>query len=205
MKPNSAKFETRVHDITLLKGNHKEILKLKKKYRPTDHGHKVWPTSWLLIDYLNKSDIASGKRVMDLGCGWGLTGINCAKNHNSRVTCVDVDGDVEPYVRLMAETNGINIRFLNLGIDQVKRPCLKDMDMIVASDICFCDSLIDPLRRLIQRAKRAGVKRVLISDPGRWPFEDLCDLVTGKKGVELIDWQVQEPVEVNGKILNITL
>ena len=205
MRQNRVKFETRAHGITLLHGNHRELLKLKKEFKPTDHGHKVWPTSWLLIDYLNKSNIASGKRVMDLGCGWGLTGIYCAKSHNSRVTCVDVDRDVEPYVRLMAKTNGIKIDFLNLGIDQVKRPHLKGFDVIAASDICFCDTLIDPLRRLIHRAKNAGVQRILISDPGRWPFDDLCDLFVGKRSVELLEWRTQEPIEADGKILGIVL
>ncbi len=203
MKHNHVKSVTEAHGVKLLHGNHKEILKLKKKFKPTDHGHKVWPTSWLLIDYLNKSKIISGKRVMDLGCGWGLTGIYCAKNHNSQVTSVDVDSLVEPYVRLMAETNEIEIDFLNLGINRIKRPHLKGIDVIVASDICFCDTLIDPLRRLIHRAKSAGVQRVLISDPGRWPFDDLCDLFIGKKSIELIDWRTQEPVEADGKILSI--
>ncbi|MFC1863365.1 methyltransferase [Thermodesulfobacteriota bacterium] len=199
------KSETTAYGLTLLQGNHKKILELKKKYKPTDHGHKVWPNSWLMIGYLEKTRTVSGKRVIDLGCGWGLNGIYCAKKQDASVTCVDVDKDVKPFVNLMAEINQVEIRFVNLGIDQVKRSLLKNVDIIIASDICFCDSLIDPIRRLIQRAKKAEVKQFLISDPGRWPFEDLCDMLLGKKGVELILWEVQRPAKIEGKILRVDL
>ena len=87
--------------------------------------------------------------------------------------------------------------------EHIQRGVLRNVDIIIASDICFCHSLIDPLRRLIQRAKKACVERILISDPGRWPFDDLCDLFIGEKGVELIEWQAQEPSPVNGKILSM--
>jgi hypothetical protein len=46
---------------------------------------------------------------------------------------------------------------------------------------------------------------VLISDPGRWPFEDLCELLARKKGVECTEWQAEEPSPVSGTILSIQL
>jgi predicted nicotinamide N-methyase len=199
----SARLETNAHGVTLLHGNHKKIRPLKKKYKPTGHGHKVWPSSWLLIDYLKKTKLVAGKRVMDLGCGWGLTGIYCAKQHRALVTCVDIDDAVEPYVTVMAETNKVQVQYINRGIDQIHRDLLKEVDVIVASDICFTESLIDPLRRLIHRAQKASVKQILISDPGRGPFRDLCDLFVRKKGVEVIDWHIQKPAKVAGEILSI--
>jgi hypothetical protein len=47
------------------------------------------------------------------------------------------------------------------------------------------------------------VQQILISDPGRWPFDDLVDLYLGKKGVELIEWQTNKPFNLFGKILKI--
>ena len=54
-------------------------------------------------------------------------------------------------------------RFFIIG----KRNLLKSIDIVIGSDICFCDLLIDPIRRFINRAKKASVAQVFISDPGR--------------------------------------
>lgn len=203
MKNTTGEREIRAYGVTLLNGNHRKIIPLKKIYKPTEHGHKVWPMSWLLIDYLKKTRLASDRRVMDLGCGWGLCGIYCARTQGACVTCVDIDVMVEPYVNAIAKANKVTVEYQPLGFEHIQRGVLRNVDIIIASDICFCHSLIDPLRRLIQRAKKACVERILISDPGRWPFDDLCDLFIGEKGVELIEWQAQEPSPVNGKILSM--
>lgn len=142
-------------------------------------------------------------RVLDLGCGWGIAGIYCAKAFEADVVWADIDADVYPYLSLMAESNRVDVNFLNLGVEQIRRPLLRKVDIIVASDICFCDTLIDPLRRLINRAKAAGVAQILISDPGRWPFEDLVERLGNKKGVELIAWELASPRKMVGKILKI--
>lgn len=143
--------------------------------------------------------------MLDLGCGWGLAGIYCAKKLKANVIWADVDAAVAPYLRLMAKTNQVKPHFLNLGIEQIKRGVLQQVDVIIASDICFCDTLIDPLRRLINRAKTAGVKQILISDPGRWPFDDLAELMAHKKRTALVEWETHKPADLKGKILKINL
>jgi cyclopropane fatty-acyl-phospholipid synthase-like methyltransferase len=60
---------------------------------------------WLLIDYLKNSDIGYRQRIMDIGCGWGLPGIYCAKNLNADVTSIDGDDEVYPYLKAQAEAN----------------------------------------------------------------------------------------------------
>lgn len=194
------------YGLKVLLGHHEALRQLKRQVRPLEHGHKVWTSSWLLIDYLQSAGIASGIRLLDLGCGWGLAGIFGAKTLKADVVWADIDCAVLPYLNLMAQTNGVQTRFLELGIEQVKRPLLRQVDLIVASDICFCDTLIDPLRRMINRARAAGtVQQILIADPGRWPFDDLCELMENKKGVSLIERQIDEPRTISGKILKIEL
>lgn len=203
MKPQ-IKDEIRSHGVRLLLPNHKSIGQLKRKHTPTDHGHKVWPTTWLLIDYLKHHQVVEGKRVLELACGWGLPGIFCARVLNSKVTWIDGDEKVYPYLKLLAEKNRVNAEFIHMNINRVGHKILQNIDVIIASDICFCDTLIDPIRRLINRAKKAKVSQIYISDPGRWPFEDLSELFAGKKGVELLDWQVTTPVNAKGKILKLS-
>ena len=106
-------------------------------------------------------------------------------------------------MNLLSKLNNVKIDFFNLDFNKIKKNILKNVDLVIGSDICFCDSLIDPLRRFFQRAKKASVQQILISDPGRWPFDDLVDLYLGRKGVELIEWQTNKPFNLFGKILKI--
>lgn len=193
------------YGIKVLLGNHQRLRQLKQTARPVEHGHKIWTSSWLLIDYLEQRRMPTGTRVLDLGCGWGLAGIYCAKQFNADVIWADIDEAVYPYLNLMATTNNVGVQFLNLGIEQIGRKVLQHVDVIVASDICFCDTLIDPLRRLVQRAKAAGVQEMFISDPGRWPFDDLAELLANKKNVALINRKISQPRSKSGKILKIDL
>jgi len=198
-----SKTELKAYGLKYLLPNNKKITKLKKNFKPSNHGNKVWSSNWVLIDFINESNLITNHSVLEIGCGWGMCGIFCAKKYNVTVTGIDMDCDVEPYVELHSKVNNVKVDFLNLDFNQVKKNILKNVDIVIGSDICFCDSLIDPLRRFIQRAKNASVRQILISDPGRWPFDDLAELYLGKKGVELIEWRTNKPFNVFGKILKI--
>lgn len=190
--------------MRLLLSRHPEIRKLKRKYSPSVHGNKLWGTSWLLIDHLKKNPLPPGSRILEIGCGWGLTGIFCAKSFDAAVTAVDIDPDIYPYLQLHSRINNVEIEFLNKGFDELEQRCLEAADLIVGSDICFWDNLIDPLRKLIQRARRASVSRILIADPGRPTFDTLVESLRPKRGVEILDHQIKRPRLLSGRILQIT-
>jgi predicted nicotinamide N-methyase len=199
----NADFSRIAYGLRILMPSHPAVRSLKRKFRPSNHGHKVWSSSWLLIDYLQSTGMVAGKRVLDFGCGWGLAGIYCAMQPDTAVMCTDVDEQVYPYLKLMAESNKVQVDFRHLAIDQIRRDTLRQIDFLIAADICFCDSLIDPIRRMIGRAKKAGIQEVLIADPGRWPFDDLAALFERKKEAELINWEAHRPDPTTGKILRI--
>jgi len=191
------------YGITLLCPDHEEILELKEQFKPSNHGYKVWDTSWLLIDYLKQFVNLKGKTILDIGCGWGLSAIFCAKHFKAPVTCVDIDNDVYPYLNLMAETNKVKVNFLNLDIDRIDMSILNKADIIIGSDICFCHELIDPLRRLFKNAETSSVNQIIIADPGRWPFDDLTEFYMRNKNIEIIEWSIHTPIPFAGKILKI--
>ncbi len=110
-----------------------------------------------------------------------------------------------PYLKLTAEANNVGIEFLNMGLNYVRRRLLKDIDTIIGADVCFNDILVDPMRRFILRAKKASVTQVILSDPGRSPFDDLAELFIRKHGTEFIDWKINRPVKARGRILKLTL
>lgn len=140
---------------------------------------------------------------MELGCGWGLLGIYCAKNYSARVTGVDIDPEVFPYLQLHASVNEVEISTMKRGFDRIRTKHLQQVQVMIGADICFWDTLAESLKNLILRALRAGVQLVLIADPGRPPFEEIGDYFVNKRGGEILDWTSQRPRRSEGRILKI--
>ena len=69
------------YDIRVLRSRHKAIRELKRLHKPSLHGFRVWSSNWILIDYFKHYGFARYLKIIDIGCGWGLAGIYCAKNH----------------------------------------------------------------------------------------------------------------------------
>ena len=80
---------------------------------------------------------------------------------------------------------------------------LEQYDVVLGSDICFWDDLVKPLRLLIKRAIRAGVRGVLISDPGRETFAELARTFVRKGSGEVIEWTARRPRVMHGRILRL--
>jgi predicted nicotinamide N-methyase len=198
------KREIRSYGIRVLLSRHPEIRNLKRHNSPTSHGNKFWTSSWLLMDYFKRRGMPRGSRILEIGCGWGLAGIYCAKKHGAVVTGVDIDQDVFPFSRLHARINRVDIRFLKKGFDTLRHSDLRGTDIIIGADICFWDEMVVPLRRLIRRAIRSGVGLVLIADPVRSPFEELCAYFTENEQGRVLDWSVRRPRDISGQILEIS-
>ena len=65
--------ERHAFGLTILSPSHPDVQRLQHDAAPPSlHGHKVWPTSFVLLDYLHQRGMAPQARVLDLGCGWGL-------------------------------------------------------------------------------------------------------------------------------------
>ena len=201
---SSIKKEIRAYGVRVLLSRHPEIRKLKRNNFPTSHGNKFWTSSWLLMDYFKRRGLPEGSRVMEVGCGWGLSSIYCAKKHGAIVTGVDIDSDILPFLRLHAEINKVKISFINKGFDRLRGKDLRNTDILIGADICFWDEMVDQLRRLIRRALGVGVKLVLIADPVRSPFEELSGYFVDKMGGEILDWSVERPRHIRGQILKIS-
>lgn len=192
------------YGIKALRSRHKQIRRLKRSHTPVWHGFRVWPSSWLLMDFIKFRGLPKGSCVLDVGCGWGLAGIYCAKNYGSSVTGVDIDSEVFPYLQLHADINMVKIAQMKKGVDELTEKQLEKFDVLIGTDICFWDRMVDPLEALIKRALAAGTKTVIIADPGRSPFEKLGrHFIYDGKG-DVMDWVVNDPYHIQGRILKVS-
>ncbi len=191
------------YGIYFLESKHRLIRRLKKAYQPSVHGHKAWNASFLLMDYLQHEPLAKRSRVLEVGCGWGPGAVFCASRFKARVTALDIDKDVFPFLDVMAALNDVDIAHMTSRFEKLTAEDLSAFDVVVGSDICFWDKMIKPLNRLVSRALDGGVKRFIITDPGRPPFYEFCDLARKKHDVELMEWYATEPEYFAGEVVEI--
>lgn len=190
--------------LEILKNSHPDIRRLKKLGGDIElHGNKFWKSTFVLMDYLRECPPEPGSRILELGCGWGLGGIFCAKHFDAEVIALDADDAVFPFLEHHATLNGVNVDTIQMNFEDVEEEHLHQFDMIIGADICFWDSLVEPVGELIGRAVDAGVARTIITDPGRPTFREVGDYFHQHEDAVYTDWNVPEPHNAWGLVLDI--
>lgn len=191
--------------LKILRSTHPEVRKIKRKQQGhSAHGNKVWRSSFALIDYLETYPIEAHSKVLEIGCGWGLSGLYAAKNQQADVTGIDIDASVQPYFALQNAINDCVVKFQQRSFESLTTEELNQYQYIIGSDICFWDEMTDPLFDLIERAIKSGVKKILIADPGRPPFWGLGDRCAQRLNSEIITRRIYQPFKSEKYILTIT-
>ena len=188
---------------TLLAG-HPDMRRLKRSNSATHlHGNKLWGSAYILMDYLQEQPLDPASRVLELGCGWGLASIYCAKHQDADVTALDADPAVFPYLALLADHNQTTVKTLSRDFTALTANELAEYDVIMASDICFWDEMAEMLYALIARAIDAGVKKIIIADPHRPPFIAVAEACIDDFFAELLPREVTTSRRHRGSILLI--
>lgn len=201
-----SKHELVAHGLTFLEAGHPDAKAIRREIGQANlHGTRVWDSSFVLMDYLLLDPIPEGRVVFDIGCGWGPTSLFLMKTFASKVMSIDADASVEPYLKLHGEINGLHPTFWQRKLNQLSQEDLSMADTVVGGDICFWDSLRDDWWKLLKRAKRAGVRQVLIADPGRQPFYDLSEWGRQRYDAELWEHDITAPIKACKYVLEINL
>lgn len=204
MSKKKSTTENRFRGVVMPTKSHPAIRKVKREgIYPSIHGDKLWKSSCLLIDYLKKNPPEHCESVIDVGCGWGVSGIWCAKKLGSRVTSVDADPDVFPFLQATANLNGVETEHLVSRFEKLSTKQLSKFDMLIAADICFWDELVNPVCNMVNRAVKAGVKHILIADPERSTFHEMAQRCMDKHCADLVDWKTSSPIKAQGAIMVI--
>lgn len=196
--------ERKFRGVTLPTAGHKVIRRVKREgYEPSIHGTKLWRSSFLIMDYLHKNRPETVNQVLDAGCGWGITGIWCAKKFGASVTSLDADPAVFPYLNAVAELNGVTTTPMVRRFEALKKSQLRSFDLLVAADVCFWEELVKPVGKLIDRAIDAGVGQIVIADPERPTFHEMAEKAITRHGGELIHWALKGKIKATGALLVI--
>ncbi|APG92761.1 class I SAM-dependent methyltransferase [Sinorhizobium americanum] len=139
-----------------------------------------WAFAWAggqgLARYvLDHPEVVRGRRVVDFASGSGLVAIAAMLAGAAEVLAVDIDPWAETAVRLNADLNGVEVKFL--GEDIIGREC--EADVYLAGDVFYDKGFADLLQPWFETLGSAGAA-VLVGDPGRayCPRERLAALAT---------------------------
>ena len=183
-----------VYGVAVPYAAHASIRRLRRLgHDPSIHGTKIWTAGKVLIEYLNSSELLNpGTSVIDVGCGWGLSSIWCRKHTDCDVLSVDADPDVFPYLDVISELNQTETTHRVARFEELTVGELGGYDYLIGADICFWDSMIDPVSRLIDTALEAEMRGIVIADPERPPFCALAEQCLERHGGELVEWELKE-------------
>ena len=192
------------YGVYAFKKNHPVIKALREEMpEPVIHGHKVWDSSLLIMDYLENNPVEKQSRIMELGCGWGVLSAYCAKTFDAKVIGVDADEHVFPFLDVHADLNGVEIKNKVCKFEKLKKSQLGKQDLIVGGDVCFWDELTEALYTTIKKSVKAGAGKIIIADPGRSPFFNLAKRCKKEFGAKKIEWDIYYPKRATGYLLII--
>lgn len=202
MKHSKPRIGHRFRGVTMPTSAHPVVRQIRRQgVKPSIHGNKLWKSSRLLIDYLDKNRPEHCNNVIDVGCGWGIAGIWCAKTLGSQVTSVDADPDVFPFLEASAALNGVTTTPLVSTFEKLTTRQLSQFDMLIAADICFWDELVNPVFNMVNRAVKAGVKHIVIADPERSTFFDMAKRCEDRFCADTFEWQTNTPINARGALM----
>jgi predicted nicotinamide N-methyase len=203
-KSKKRPIERRFRGVSMPYSHHPAIRAVKRAgHEPTIHGTKLWKSSCLVMDYLHKHAPEHADTVLDAGCGWGITGIWCARKLGADVISMDADPAVFPYLDAVAAINKVSTTPLVARFENLKKQQLKNIDLLVAADVCFWDELVKPVAKMVDRAISAGVKQIIIADPERPTFHEMAERCINRHGGELIEWHTTGDIKASGALLVI--
>ncbi len=124
----------------------------------------VWPSGSVLAHHMQSFDVA-GKRVLEVGCGIGLTSLLLNHSH-ADITATDYHPEAANFMRENTRLNNdSDIPFFRTGWADVDAG-LGLFDLIVGSDLLYESEHVELLAAFInQHAK--PLCEVILVDPGR--------------------------------------
>ena len=102
-----------------------------------------------------------------------------------------------------AQLNGVSTRHRVARFESLSTRELEYDDTLMAADICFWDELVSPVFNLVNRAIKAGVKRIIIADPERPTFHEMAERCLARHGGELLSWRTRGARSASGALLVI--
>jgi predicted nicotinamide N-methyase len=124
----------------------------------------VWDSSAILSRLMSDYDI-SGKRILEVGCGIGLSSL-VLNQRNADITATDYNPEAERFLKMNVSLNhGREIPFIRTGWGDLDTG-IGEFDLIIGSDLLYEPDHVELLSGFIQQ-HACATSEVILVDPGR--------------------------------------
>lgn len=140
---------------------------------------EVWPSAIVLAEFILRSDEFINKKVLDLGCGLGLTSVALGFK-NAFVTATDYEINALQYARrnyIRNIGNEKNAKFVYLDW---RHPLLYDkFDFVIGADIIYERNLFADIIKVLEMAMDEN-SICYLADPNRRIAIEFFEILKGK-------------------------
>ena len=135
----------------------------------------LWPSSIALARHLDQMDSLSGQRILEIGCGFGVSGI-VASQGGGRVLFSDYERDALLFAQYNAFQNRC-IEKISFVQTDWNAPCFKSrFARILAADVVYEEKNWEPILALIEK-NLAADGTAIIAEPDRASADGFFDLL----------------------------
>ena len=131
---------------------------------------KVWPGSFVLGRLLRKYD-PSGKTLLELGAGMGITSLIAASYDFASILLTDINEDALLFAKANVLRNQlehlIEVRRLDVQAPTPDNASVKSFDLIVASELLYLQELHRPILKFLQHHLKASGTALFLADYAR--------------------------------------
>lgn len=192
--------------LTVIKPNHSAAARMiARNSHPAMTGSRIWPSSYLLVNYLSTQAFSPEQHILELGCGWGLASTYVKKYFGAKVTASDGDYQVLAFQKLLNVANDLSIDFKHHSFAELAERNLSHIDIMMGADICYSPSIALDLERLFHRFASHGGSEIILADRGRPAFSALVERLKRRFPLQVFDRYIELPTKFQGKILHIRL
>jgi len=75
-------------------------------------------------------------------------------------------------VEIQAKENNVAVETKVASFNELTVEFLKNFDLVIGSEVCYDDEVAKDLTKLIERSMKAGIKKIILADPGRPNFKE---------------------------------
>ncbi len=126
---------------------------------------ELWPSSLILAKYLEQHPtLVKGKRVIELGCGLGLSGI-VAGMLDAKVVMTDYQQDALDFAEKNWKRNVV-FSCETILLDWRYPKSIEQADVLLASDVAYESKFFRPLIKTFKKLLKPGGK-IILTEPNR--------------------------------------